>query len=171
MNSDITSILGHLIQSLSPVDNFLGGLAYILGILFMITALTKLKKIGDNSQSQEKMFGPIAYFLGGTALIFLPSTLTTLSNTSFGYNNVLQYIQYNPYNIYNSMGILIQTAGLIWFVRGCVLVVHASDPGAQDGPKGLVFICAGILAMNMEYTYGALNYLMNKLLSLTGMIH
>ena len=117
------------------------------------------------------MFGPVAYFLGGAALIFLPSTLTTISNTAFGYNNVLQYIQYNPYDIYSSISILIQTAGLIWFVRGCVLVVHGSEPGVQEGPKGLAFICAGILAMNMEYTYGALDYLMNKLLLLTGLSH
>jgi hypothetical protein len=173
MNSDVISMIGNVSQSLASVDSLISGFGYLIGILFMITAMTKLRKIGDakaNSSSQEKMFGPIAYFVGGAALIFLPSTLTTLSNTAFGSGNILQYIQYNPYSIYNSMGIIIQTAGLIWFVRGCVLLVHGSEPGVQEGPKGLTFICAGILAMNFEYTFGILNYFMNKLLSLTGMV-
>ena len=78
-------------------------------------------------------------------------------------------IQYDPYSIYNSMGIMVQTAGLIWFVRGTMLLVQSSDPGSEGGPKGLVFVIAGILAMNFGSTVSAVNYIVGRLLSLTGL--
>lgn len=173
MNGDIVSMLGNLSRSLFSVETLVSGFGYLIGILFMITAIGKLRKIGDaraNSSSQEKMFVPIAYFIAGTALIFMPTMLQVLSSTAFGSGNVLQYVQYNPYSVYNSMGIVIQTAGVIWFVRGCVLLAHASEPGVQEGPKGLTFLCAGILAVNFEYTMNMLNYIMTQLLNLTGMV-
>lgn len=169
MNSaDLVSMIGHLSRSLYSVGNLIAGLGYVIGILFIFTALTKLKSVSGHS-SQEKMFGSIAYFVGGAALIFLPSMMQIVSNTAFGSGNILQYVQYNPYSIYNSMGILIQTAGLIWFVRGCVLMVHSSDPGVQYGTKGLIFIGAGILAMNFQYTMGLLSYALDGLMRLSGL--
>jgi len=112
------------------------------------------------------MFIPLAYFLGGAALIFLPTTLTVLSNTAFGTDSILAYATYNPYNIYDAMKLVIKTMGLIWFVRGCVLLVHASEPGVQEGPKGLTFLFAGILAMNFEGTISILNYMMDHMMDL-----
>lgn len=168
-SSDLVTMLGNISQSLFPVQHFISGFAYLLGILFFITAIMKLKKIGGagGQRSQEKIFVPLAYFLGGAALLFLPSVVTTMSNTAFGVGNILQYTKYNPYDIYSSMSLLIRTAGLIWFVRGCVLLVNASEPGVQHGPKGLAFLCAGVLAMNFENTAGFLNYVINRLETLT----
>lgn len=153
-----------------PVQELIAGLGYLIGLLMMITALTKLKKIGDSrarGSSNEKMFGPLAFFLGGSALIFLPTALTVLSNTAFGTSNVLQYIKYKPYDIMNSIKIIIKTAGLIWFVRGCVLLVQASEPGVQHGPKGLAFLCAGVMAVNFEGAVEILNYIIAKFIHLT----
>ena len=65
------------------------------------------------------------------------------------------------------MGLLIRTAGILWFVRGCVLVAHASEPGTQEGPKGLAFICAGVLAMNFDNTISVLNYILNSVMTWT----
>lgn len=169
-NADIVSMIGNLSQSLVPVQTLIAGLGYLIGIFLVITAVTKLKKIGDyrsQGSSGEKMFVPIAYLIGGAALIFLPSALKVLSSTAFGTGNILQYTPYNPYNVYASMKILIQTAGLIWFIRGAVLLVHASEPGVKEGPKGLAFIVAGILAVNFEGTVGAVNFVIEHLMSLT----
>ena len=65
------------------------------------------------------------------------------------------------------MGILIQTAGLIWFVRGCTLVVQGGQPGAKEGSKGLAFILAGIVGVNFEYCYGVLSYIVSHLILYT----
>jgi hypothetical protein len=113
------------------------------------------------------MFVPLAYLIGGGALLYLPTTLVVVSNTTFGENTVLQYGAVNPYDIYNSMKLVISTAGLLWFVRGCVMLVHASEPGVKDGPKGLAFLFGGVLAMNFESTGDALNYMLNQLFILT----
>ena len=170
MTVDIITMIGNLSQSLLKVQAMVTGLGYLVGILLFIVAIMKLKKIGDSRArggSSEKMFVPLAYFIGGSALVFLPSAITVLSNTTFGNSNVLAYGSFNPYDILSSMTVLIKTAGVIWFVRGCILLVHASEPGVQHGPKGLAFLCAGILAVNFEATMGFVDYVVEKLMSLT----
>ena len=164
MNSaDIVTMIGNLSRSLLQVETLISGLGYLLGIVFIITAILKLK-----GSSSEGMTVPIALFLVGATLIFLPTMIGVVSNSAFGQGNVLQYIKFDPYNIYNSMGLVIQTAGLLWFVRGCVLLVHGSEPGAEDGPKGLVFLIAGVFAMNFSSTVAVVNYIVNHLLHITG---
>ncbi|MBA2709969.1 MAG: type IV secretion protein IcmC [Tatlockia sp.] len=166
---DLVTIIGNFSHSLYPIQRLLTGFAYLMGLAFFILALMKLKKIGESrGQSQEKPIVPLAYLLGGAALLFLPSAVTTLSNTVFGAGNILGYVTYNPYSIYNSMGLLVQTAGVLWFIRGCVLLVGASQPGETHGTKGLVFLCAGILAMNFQNTTAAVNAALTYLMSLTG---
>ncbi len=167
---DLITIIGNLSHSLYPVQHLITGGAYLLGILFFMTAISKLRKIADHraqSSSQEKMFGPMMYLLLGAALLYLPTALDIMANTTFGVGNVLTYTSYNSSNIFSSMGLVIQTAGILWFVRGCVLVAQASQPGTQHGPKGLVFIIAGVLAMNFDNSIAMLNYVMNSLTTWT----
>ncbi|KTC82436.1 hypothetical protein [Legionella cherrii] len=167
---DLIAIIGNLSRSLYPVQHLITGGAYILGILFFMTAIAKLRKIADHraqSSSQEKMYTPMMYLLMGAALLYLPSVLDTMANTTFGVGNVLTYTSYNSSNIFSSMGLVVQTAGVLWFVRGSVLVAHSSQPGTQHGPKGLAFIVAGILAMNFDNTIAMLNYIMSTMTSWT----
>lgn len=167
---DLVTILGNISQSLYPVQRLITGGAYVLGILFFITAMMKFLKIGNHraqSSSQEKMYSPMMYLLFGSLLLYLPSALNLAANTAFGVGNVLTYSNYNPTNIYSSMGLLIRTAGVLWFVRGCVLVAQASEPGTQHGPKGLIFILAGILSMNFDNTIAMLNSVMTDIAAWT----
>ncbi len=167
---DLVTLLGNLSQSLFPVQRLITGAAYLLGILFFIKAITILKKIGDHrtqSHSQEKMYTPMMYFLFGAALLFLPTALSVMANTAFGTGNVLTYSNYNRTNIYSAMGLVIRTAGLLWFVRGCVLVAHSSEPGGKEGMKGLLFVIAGIFAMNFDNTVSMINSIVAGLLKMT----
>lgn len=167
-NIDFVKMIGNLSQSLGSVRSLLVGMAYVLGILLVISALMKFKKMSETKSSHEKSLIPTMFLMAGVMLIFLPSTVTYLSNTAFGTGNALQYIQYDPYDIYSSMGFLIKTAGVLWFIRGCFLVMHGGNPGAQkNARKGLTFIAAGILAMNFESTYAMMNYFFTQLLSAT----
>lgn len=164
---DFVTILGNISQSLAPVQKFITGGAYLLGVIFFLSAIGKLRKIADHraqSSSQEKMFTPMIHILFGAMLIYLPTALDTMANTAFGTGNILTYAPPTPTNIYSVIGMFIRTAGVIWFVRGSVLVVHASEPGTQEGPKGLVFIIAGILAMNFDNTIAMVNYMLNTLI-------
>lgn len=167
---DLVTILGNLSQSLYPVQRLISGGAYLLGILFVMKALGKLKKIGDHraqSSSQEKMFTPMMYLAFGTALIYLPTIMKTMANTAFGVGNVLTYTPPPTPNIYSSIGLIVRTAGILWFVRGCVLVAHASEPGTQEGPKGMLFIIAGIFAMNFDNTIAVINYILGQFVKWT----
>ena len=170
---DIPSIivmLGNLSRSLDSVERLVAGLAYVLGLFLMLEGLFKFKIAVESTARQGSGFWtPLFYILIGAGLIFLPSTLTILSNTTFGYSNVLQYTTVsNPYNIFQSIQILVQLAGLIWFVRGCTLLTMSTAPGEHDfGAKGLAFIVAGILAMNFSATMGAVNYILNKIIHYT----
>ncbi len=170
MNADLVRMIGNLSQSLIPVQALITGLGYLIGILFFITAIGKFRKIGDaraSGGSHERMFVPVAYIFGGAILIFLPSSLPVLSSTLFGSSSILEYTTYNPYNVYSAMRVVVQTMGILWFLRGCVLLVHASEPSVKEGPKGLVFIFAGIMAMNFEASIGVINYILNHLMALS----
>lgn len=172
MNSnDFITILGNLSQSLYPVQKLITGGAYLLGILFFVNAIGKLRKIADHraqSSSNEKMLPAMFNLFMGAALIYLPSALDVMANTAFGVNNVLTYTSTaNSKTVTSIMGVMIRTAGILWFIRGCVLVVHSSAPGNEDGAKGLAFIGAGILAMNFDNTIAMVNSLLDHIVTLT----
>ncbi len=173
MTIDLIGMLGNLSQSLYPVQHLITGGAYVLGILFIVTALFKLKKVGSSNRSapsQEKMYGVAMYFLMGSACLFLPTVLVYLANTAFGGGSALKYAPFNKNNFYSTVVLLIRTAGLLWFVRGCVLLAHASQAGSKLGSKGLSFIAAGILAMNLDNTIAVLNWIVFGLIKLSGFI-
>lgn len=171
MTIDLIEMIGNLSRSLFSVERLLTGLAYLIGLVFFMVALMKLRKVAAAGRgSQEKMIIPLAYFLGGAILLYIPTSLNMLSNTVFGVGNILQYTKYNPYDLYASIRVLIQVAGLIWFIRGTVLVVHASDPGVQHGAKGLAFLFAGVLAINFESTTSFLATVMNFIVSTSASI-
>lgn len=165
---DLVDILRNLRGSLAPIQMMLTGFAYVLGLALMLLALMKFRKIanaGHQSPSQEKVFVPITYMAIGVGLIFLPSSFSVLSNTFFGTANVLAYSTPNDSTVLSIMTFFIQTAGVLWFIRGSILLVHASEPGVQHGSKGLTFILAGILAMNFEGTFEMLNSMLTYLFS------
>ncbi|MDF1677569.1 MAG: type IV secretion protein IcmC [Legionellaceae bacterium] len=158
---DLVSIFVNLSQSLAPIQRLLSGFGYVLGIIFILIAFGKFHKIGDartQSHSQEKMFVPIAFFLMGAGLIFMPTAIQALANTAFGSSNVLAYAYETEDNLTNAIKFLIQTTGVIWFVRGSSLLAHSSEPGVKEGSKGVTFLVAGVFAMNIDSTINALDY-------------
>lgn len=164
--TDLITILGNISQSLYPVQELVSGFAYLLGIAMIITALKKLRQMGS-SGGGEKMMAPTAWLIGGVMLLFLPSSMKVFSGTVFGPDNILSYGHYNQYDIHHIISLFIKTAGVIWFIRGTVLLVHSSQPGTKFGGKGLLFIIAGILAMNFEATGSILNHLMDYISTAT----
>lgn len=161
-DTDYITMLGNISRSLGSVNKLLTGMSYLTGILFIMTALVKYKKLGQDSNSHEGRYVATVYFISGAILLFLPSMLSTASNSFFGTGNVLQYASYQPNNIYNAMLRIIQTAGLLWFIRGCTLLVSSGQSGAKLGPKGLTFIAAGIFAMNFQSSVGAVTYIISS---------
>jgi len=174
-SNDLIIMFGNLSKSLPDVEYFFGGFSYLFGLIFCLSALIKLKETfsegGDNAQYAV----PTAYFLTGIGLLFLPSLIDAFSTTLFGtQDNILAYSQNNQYDIYSSIVILVQTIGFIWFIRGCVLLSHASQPhnnqegGKGMGPKGLLFIVGGLFAINIYSTTGMIDYIVNHIMQIAG---
>ena len=168
---DLVSIFLNLSQALAPIQKLLSGFGYLIGIAFVILALHKFHTIGDsraNAPSQEKMFVPLAFLALGVGLIFLPTALSTMANTVFGSGNVLAYSSTKTKTIQDAIEFLIKTAGLLWFIRGSVLLAHGSEPGVKEGSKGLTFIAAGILALNFDNTAEAITYALDTFFEYMG---
>lgn len=165
-DTDLVTMIGNLSQSLQSVTYLIGGFSYLAGIMLFYIGLLKLKKIaGSGGHSQESHFKALAFILTGSALFFLPTTIHVLSSTTFGATSVLQYAQVNRNNIYTSIVVLLQTAGLIWFIRGCIMVLHSNkSSGENEGTRGFFFICAGVMAINFSLTMGAISYIVEHLI-------
>lgn len=174
---ELSGMLSNLSRSLPSVQYLLGGISYLGGIAFCFAALLRFRdnvEKGQSGESNANMVVPFAFLAMGSALLFLPSMMDSLSTTLFGSSSsVLEYSGYKPYDIYGSMTILIETVGVIWFIRGCILIAHASDPeqgqkGSKGmGPKGLMFIIAGLFGINFHSTVQMMDSVMNYLLSIT----
>ncbi|MCR9192177.1 MAG: DUF308 domain-containing protein [Gammaproteobacteria bacterium] len=176
--TDLIAMFANLSQSLPSVQAMLGGVSYVFGMICIISGIMRFKENADKGQggggSKSHMTIPTAYVLAGSALLFLPTTFDAFSNTLFGSgSSVLQYAGYQPYDIYSAMTILIETIGIIWVIRGCVLLAHASHPeGGQEGSKGFgfkgfLFVVAGIFAINFHSTVDMMDTVMNYLIDLS----
>ena len=170
---DLVSIFINLSKSLAPIQELVSGFGYVLGIGLVIAAMNKFHKIGDaraQSHSQEKIFVPVAFLLMGVGLIFLPTALGTLANTVFGSDNILSYSYEEEDDLTAAIKFLIQTTGVVWFVRGSILLAHSSEPGVKDGSKGLTFIFAAIFALNFDNTVEVLGYALEGFFSMMGTV-
>lgn len=164
--SNLTEMIEHLALSVDPMMKLVSGFCYCVGINLVWVSTKKFNKIADwraRGGTGGPTFIPFAYLLGGLVFLFLPSTIDIATNTFFG-NSILGYsdyldelqAKYGNY-VYATMR-LINLAGLIWCVRGISLMVHASEPGIQHGPKGMWFLIAGIFALNLEQSEMVVTY-------------
>ena len=170
---DFAVMLGNLSKSLMSVQTMISGIGYMVGIAMVIHAFQKFKESAETSSNggQAGWALPSAYLIFGAFLIYLPSALNTASATLFGSGSLLQYNAYDPYDINAAVHVLIQTAGLVWFIRGCVVLAHSSHPGGGGGGRGtkshfhrgLGFMIAGIMAVNVDACVSMLDYFMTLL--------
>jgi hypothetical protein len=159
-------MLVNISKSLVPVQSLMTGAAYLFGIILIYNAFERLRTMMNSGRrSQEHMMIVVAYLLGGSGLLFLPSMVSVLANTFFGVNNVLQYVSFQNYGILGAIKIIIQTAGVIWFFRGMILLVHASEPGGEEGPRGLAMLVAGIFGIYFNETIQWMNSVVNLIMN------
>jgi len=166
-------VLTNIAHALQPVEKLISGAAYLMGLGFAIKALMALKSHGEarSGGSSSSLKEPLMYFLVAAMLVYLPTGFEILMNTTFGYSNVLSYAPVNSNNstldllfgqdsaIGSSLAMIIQTIGLVSFVRGWVLIARSAGHGQQPGSmgKGLVHVFGGILAMNIVGTIEIIN--------------
>lgn len=165
MKNDLVSIFINLSESLPSVQSMVSGFGYIVGIGLMIKGFLKLKE--SAGQSHESIVSTMVYFFAGALLIFLPTAIDAFSNTFFGSDNILGYDTTSEDPFYYAIFLLIRTAGVVWFVRGCVLLLRTGKPGIKDSNRSLLYIFAGIMAINIETTIQAIDYSLNLFMNVS----
>lgn len=169
-------VLANLAASMPSVQRLITGFAYVMGLFFGFKALVTLKHHGENKSSmgmgERGMKEPLVYMFVAGILIYLPTAMTMMLQTTFGQSNILAYapIENGSSGFMSSLFggnqvigeavvLIIQTIGLIAFIRGWVLLVRAAGHGQQPGQatKGMVHIFGGLLAINIVLTVQIIN--------------
>lgn len=169
-SSTTTTVLVNLANSLLPVQNLISGAAYLVGIAFALKALYSLKVYGEAKTMQASSSSikePIFYLLVAGMLIYFPTAVDIIMNTSFGYTNILAYgdsevassMFGGDSDLGNALVIIFQTIGLYAFTRGWILIARAASQGQPPGGtgKGLMHVFGGILAVNIVGTVEMIN--------------
>jgi intracellular multiplication protein IcmC len=121
--------------------------------------------------SQTSLKEPLTYMFVAAVFIYFPSAFELFMNTTFGRSTPLQYAPINSSNstldaIFGSgslvgrpLALLIQTIGLIAFIRGWILISRSASHGQPPGGtgKGFIHVFGGILAMNIVQTLNIIN--------------
>lgn len=172
--SSQVDILTNIASSMQSVERLITGAAYLMGLAFAVKALMSLKELGESRammSGKASIKEPLIFFIVAAMLVYLPSGFQMLMNTTFGYSNVLAYAPVNSNNstldilfgqdsaVGASLAVIIQTIGLIAFVRGWVLIARSASSGQPPGGtgKGMVHVFGGILAMNIVGTLQIIN--------------
>lgn len=167
-------ILTNIANNLEPVQRLLTGAAYIIGVSFAVKAIYTLKVYGEARtmmSSNTSIKEPLAYFFVSAMFIYFPSGMALVMNSTFGYTNVLAYGAVTGGNatlnglfgsnslVGRPLALIIQTVGLVAFIRGWVLVARSASQGQPPGGtgKGLTHVFGGIMAMNIVGTIQIIN--------------
>lgn len=170
---DQANVLTNLANSLGPVQRLITGGAYLIGCAFLFKAIYCLKVYGEARtmmSSNTSVKEPIVYLMVSALLIYFPTGLDMLMQTTFGDKNLLAYAPMNGSPALNSLfgsgsvigkplTVIIRVIGLVAFVRGWVLVARAASQGQPPGGtgKGLMHVFGGILAINIVGTLQMIN--------------
>jgi len=166
-------ILVNIAKSIAPVENLVRGGAYVIGCAFLFKAIYTLKVYGESKtmmSNSASIKEPILYLIVGAALIYFPTTLKVIMQTTFTYDTVLSYAPVDSQNgtidtlfgagsaIGRPLTMLIKLIGLVAFVRGWVLIAKSAQGQPPGGAgKGLMHVFGGILAMNIVGTMTVIN--------------
>jgi intracellular multiplication protein IcmC len=168
------NILTNLANSLVPVQRLITGGAYVIGCAFLFKAIYTLKTYGEARtmmSSNTSIKEPIVYLMVGAIFIYFPTAFSALMQSTFGYQNVLQYAPVNSGSqtldflfgsgsvVVRPLTMLIQVIGLVAFVRGWILIARSASQGQPPGGtgKGFVHVFGGILAINIVGTINMIN--------------
>lgn len=156
--ASISSMLITLAPSLPYLEKLVTGFAYMLGICFIIYALDQVRDLSWRRTKRAVkggFYGPVAYFLSGSALLFLPTFISVMEETLFGYGSPLSYSSSytTQINTTTVTAQIVQLAGVVWVIRGCSLIASSSDPRVGHGKRGFLFVLGGILSINFMGTF------------------
>ncbi|CAN5468294.1 type IVB secretion system protein IcmC/DotE [soil metagenome] len=157
---DMEEMLINLSGSLSGLWHMITAFAYVMGFLFTFKAVYYLKVYGESRTmmaSQSNLKVPLSYMLAAAAFIYTPTMFHVLMVSSFGYESPIKYDTQTTQGLsstsMDAIIYLVQTVGLIAFLRGWFHLAKNSEQGAQaNNGKAFAHIIGGLLAINIMGT-------------------
>jgi intracellular multiplication protein IcmC len=167
-------ILSNIVNSLAPIERLVTGAAYLIGLGLIFKAIYVLKIYGEArtmQSSSSSIKEPIVYLFVGAIFLYFPTGIRFVMQTTFGYDNPLQYAPVNSNNgtlgsmlgsgsgMGESLTKIIQVIGLFAFIRGWIMIARSASQGQPPGGtgKGLIHVFGGILAVNIVETINIIN--------------
>lgn len=153
-------VVARLSQNMPELVRTLTSFAYIIGTYFVILGVIEMKHFGESRGMMSQEHGlkkPLLYFFVGAALIYLPSSIKTGTDTLWGGANSLAYVPEvgNAFSeLRGNAFVILQFIGLVAFIRGLVIMTQLGGHGGQPGTfaRGMTHIIGGILCINMYDT-------------------
>lgn len=156
---DLAGIMRTFQSNLGPVYQLVVAISYVMGIYFIVDAIFRLKKYGQQRtmmSSQASMAKPVILFIIGLGLLYFPS-FVNISVRSIWVNSSSNSVLWwggagSTWNAFVKPLIdVVRLFGLIAVVRGLVILTRIAAESTQPGTagKGLMHIIAGTLAINI----------------------
>jgi len=163
---DITQILRNLARSLESVEKLATAVVYLMGVGLLVGAIIDFKTMGVGQQGDpNEKIKAFLKLVVGALMIYLPSTLSSFTQTFFGHGSVVSYDNYEPVGVYDALKIIFRLAGVIWFARGSMMLYNVDDPSHKEKSyMSITYIFAGILAINLDDAIAVINYIANQII-------
>lgn len=172
MAIDFPMMLTNLGTSLEPVQRLIGATTWLMGLVFFYKGIAKFRTSAA-ARDYSNFKGTFAYLGVGILLFYFPTTLQTFLVTAYGYDSPLAYSAWLDYliakygNFTATIVKLIWLMGLVWFIRGFVLLASPNRPEEKRHKRGLIYIVAGILAINITATANILTATLQSIMTAT----
>ena len=163
---DLSTIVKNLASSFINVEHLALGIFYVAGLVVLIAGIYDLVEFGMMHQSDpmEKLRALTKLSIGAL-LLYFPSSVQVVSQSLFGENVSLSYQTITSDIVLSSAKIILQLAGIIWFVRGLFMLMTGHEAGERLRHfKGILYIISGALAANIDYAISSTNYLIKSVM-------
>lgn len=164
---DLSQIMVNIAETLPPVLAMVSAASYLIGITLVIKGVFKLKEFGEARTMMTSHLSAVPTIITlcvGGFLIFFPTSIEIGLQTIFAYSTPLSYSSQDTAtkDLVDAIVMIMQIIGSIAFIRGMMLIKASTGQGAQPGSfsKGITFVIAGILAINI---YGTWEVLVNTI--------
>jgi intracellular multiplication protein IcmC len=165
---DAATMLTNLASSVPNFMLLITALAYVMGMYFVFKGVMGLREFGESRTmmtSSHSLKGPLIFIGIGTALCYLPSSVSVGLNTFWSDPNPYGYVNATTdqwSTLYEDCFLFIQLIGVFTFIRGLVVMTQLGGQGGQPGTfaKGVTLIIAGAICINL---YDFINMLYNTL--------